>query len=373
MTGESLGMPHAVAAWGFGLAFVFGLVASKSNFCTMGALSDIVNMNHWGRMRMWLLAMAVAIIGATALRLAGLIDLDKSFFLRPTLGLLSPIVGGIAFGVGMTLASGCANKNLLRIGTGSVRSLVVIAFIALSAYATMKGLPAVWRVTLLDPVAVDLAASGMKSQSLAEVLARTTGMRARTALLSTAGLLAAALLFFVFRDARFRRNPVQIVSATVLGLLVVSGWYLTGHFGFGENPDTLETTFFGTNSKTLESLSFVAPSAYLLELFLLWTDKSLIVTFGVASALGVVAGSLVWALATKNFHWEGFVSLADTRNHIIGGLLMGFGGVTALGCTVGQGISGVSTLAVGSIMATLAIIGGSVATLKYIYWRETRE
>ena len=155
-TDASGNLSTLVAAWGFGLAFVFGVIASKSNFCIMGALSDVVNMQHWGRMRMWLLAIAVALIGATALRLAGLIDLDKSIYLRPKLGILSPILGGLAFGIGMTMASGCVNKNLLRLGAGSLRSLVVIVFIAISGYATMKGLPAVWRVTWLDPVMIDL-------------------------------------------------------------------------------------------------------------------------------------------------------------------------------------------------------------------------
>lgn len=370
-TGASGNLPAVVAAWGFGLAFVFGVVASKSNFCIMGALSDVVNMQHWGRMRMWLLAIAVAIIGATSLRLTGLIDLDKSIYLRPTLGILSPILGGLAFGTGMTLASGCVNKNLLRLGAGSLRSLVVIVLIAISGYATMKGLPAVWRVTWLDPVTVDLAAMGMKTQSLGELVARITGMQAGTAIAATAGILVIALLIFIFRDARFRRNLPQVASSIMLGLLIVAGWYVTGHFGFGENPDTLEEVFAGTNSKTIESFSFVAPSAYGLELILLWTDKSLAVTFGIASALGVVIGSLAWALVTKSLHLEGFVSTADTRNHIVGGLLMGFGGVTALGCTIGQGVSGVSTLAIGSVIATLSIVAGGVATLKYIYWRES--
>jgi uncharacterized membrane protein YedE/YeeE len=371
--GTTGSLTTVVVAWGFGLAFVFGIIASRSNFCTMGALSDIVNMQHWGRMRMWLLAIAVAIIGATALQFAGLVDLNKSIYLRPTLGILSPIVGGLAFGVGMTLASGCANKNLLRIGAGSIRSLVVIVFIALSAYATMKGLPAIWRVTWLDPVAIDLAAWGMKTQSLAEVVARGTGMEARTAIVSTAGVLAAALLIFVFKEARFRRNLAQVASATVLGLIIVAGWYITGHLGFGENPDTLEVVYAGTNSRTIETFSFVAPAAYTLELLLLWTDKSLALTFGIASALGIVLGSLAWALATRSFQLEGFVSTADTRNHVIGGLLMGFGGVTALGCTIGQGVSGVSTLAMGSILAALSIMAGGAGMLKYIYWRETRE
>ena len=182
-----------------------------------------------------------------------------------------------------------------------------------------------------------------------------------------------ALLAFIFKDRAFRREPDHIVGGVVIGGAVVAAWYLTGHLGFAENPDTLENTYFGTNSRTIESLSFIAPAAYLLEILLLWSDKSLTMSFGIALALGVVAGSAAYALATRTFRWEGFSSAEDTANHVVGGILMGFGGVTALGCTVGQGITGLSTLAAGSLIAVLAIVAGSWATMKYQYWRLERE
>ena len=158
----------------------------------------------------------------------------------------------------------------------------------------------------------------------------------------------------------------------IIGALVVAGWYVSGHLGFGENPATLEDGYFATNSRTLESFSFVGPLAYGLELLMLWTDKSLHLTFGIASVLGVVLGSAAYALAARQFRWEGFASLADLRNQLVGAVLMGFGGVTALGCTIGQGISGLSTLAIGSFIALAGIIAGSVGTLKYTLWREER-
>ena len=136
--------------------------------------------------------------------------------------------------------------------------------------------------------------------------------------------------------------------------------------------ETLEFTYFATNSRALESMSFVGPMAYGLELLMLWTDKSLHVTFGIASVLGVVLGSAAYAIASKQFRWEGFASLTDLRNQLAGALLMGFGGVTALGCTVGQGLTGVSTLAIGSFIAMAGIIAGAVATLKVLVWREER-
>jgi uncharacterized protein len=364
----------STVVWGgFALAFVFGLIANKTNFCTMGALSDIVNMGHWGRMRMWLLAIAVAVAGATALGVSGQVDLSKATALRPTLSWLSMLVGGILFGVGMTLSGGCANKNLVRLGGGSVRSFVVLVFLGIASYMTLKGLFGQWRASWLDPVAINFTGMGWKDQGLATGVAGLTGLDARTSLLGTAAAVVLALLVFVFKDKRFRANPAQILGGTVIGALVAGGWYVSGHLGYGENPETLEQVYFATNSRTVESLSFVGPMAFGLELLMLWTDKSLHVTFGIASVVGVVLGSAAYALATKRFRWEGFASLSDLRNQLVGAVLMGFGGVTALGCTVGQGLSGVSTLALGSFIALAGIVAGSVATLKLILWREQRD
>jgi hypothetical protein len=337
----------------------------------MGAISDIVNMGDWGRMRMWLLAIAVAIAGASALHVGGWIDLSKSFYVRPGLTWLSHLLGGFLFGVGMTLASGCGNKTLVRLGGGNLKSVVVLAFLAISAYMTMKGLFGVWRVGFLDPVALDLGSRGIAGQDLPS-LAVAAGADRRTATAALAALASLAILAFVFKSRDFRGQGEHIAGGLVTGALVVGGWYVTGHVGFAENPDTLENTYFGTNSRTLESLSFIAPTAYLLEILMLWSDKSLAVTFGIALVLGVVAGSAVYALVSRTFRWEGFVSLEDTANHVVGGILMGFGGVTALGCTIGQGITGLSTLSLGSILATGAILAGSWAAQKYQYWRLER-
>lgn len=363
---ESIANLTAWVVWGgFALALVFGFVASKTNFCTMGAISDVVNMEHWGRMRMWLLAIAVAVAGAGLLQYTGQIELGKSIYQRPVLPWLSLLLGGALFGVGMTMAGGCANRNLLRMGGGSVRSFVVLVFLAISAYMTLKGLFAQWRASFLDPVSIDLGAMGMKTQSIPELLSRATGLPGKTALLIVFGLVTLGLLFFVFKDKRFRGNLNQVIGAAVLGLIVVLAWYLSGHIGYADNPETLEMSYFGTNSRTIESFSFVAPTAYSLEMLLLWTDKSLHLTFGIATAMGAVLGALGWALYSKTFRWEGFASLVDLRNQIVGGILMGFGGVTAMGCTVGQGITGVSTLALGSLLALTGIVAGCVAMLKW--------
>jgi hypothetical protein len=158
----------------------------------------------------------------------------------------------------------------------------------------------------------------------------------------------------------------------VTGLVVVGGWYVSGVVGFvEEHPETLQEAFIATNTGRMESFSFVSPMAYTLEYLMLWTDKSKIVTYGIASGFGVIAGSAAYALATRKFRWEGFRDAEDTANHVIGGTLMGFGGITALGCTIGQGITGISTLALGSFITFGAIVAGSALTMKVQYWRMT--
>jgi len=161
-----------------------------------------------------------------------------------------------------------------------------------------------------------------------------------------------------------------VIGGVVVGLVIVGGWYISGHLGYlPEDPNTLEEKFVATNSGRAESYSFTAPVAYTLELLMLWSDQSRIVTFGIAGVLGMLAGSLAYALASRTFRWEGFGSVEDVGNHIVGGVLMGFGGVTALGCTIGQGLTGISTLAVGSFLAFGAIIAGCVAAVHYQVWR----
>lgn len=358
---------------GFALGVIFGAVGFRTNFCTMGSVSDVVNMGDWNRMRMWLLAIAVAIIGANALQLMGLVDLSKSIFQTPNFTWLNFIVGGLLFGIGMTLGSGCGSKTLIRIGGGNLKSLMVYVFLGISAYMTLKGLFGVWRTEYLQPFAVNLTDYGMKGQDLPSMLAPMTGMDLRTLQMILTAAVAGVLLLFVLAKREFWTFD-HLLGGIVIGLVVVAGWYVTSHIGFiPEDPETLEPRFVATNTGAAESLSYVAPMAYTMELLMLWSDASLHVTFGIASALGIIAGAFLYAVLSRRFRWEGFISAKDTGAHMIGGILMGFGGITALGCTIGQGISGFSTLALGSIITFISIVIGSAVTMKYQYWRMMRE
>jgi len=354
---------------GFLLAFVFGFVANKTHFCTMGAVSDIVNMGSWARMRMWLLAIAVAILGTAALDALDLIDTRNSIYTSPNFIWLSHLVGGFLFGVGMTLGSGCGSKTLIRVGTGNLKSLIVVVFMAIAAYMTLRGLFGAFRVNFLDAVAVQLPTN----QDLPSLLAGWFGLERDFVAPIAAVAAAAALLAFVFAH-RDGRTADVLLGGVVTGLVIVGGWYVTGVLGYvPEDPESLQEAWVATNSGRMESLSFVGPQAYLLEWLMLWTDTSKVLTFGILSAVGVVAGSLAYALASRSFRLESFRDAGDMLNHMLGGVLMGFGGITALGCTIGQGISGFSTLALGSILTFVAIVAGAAATMKYQYWRLMRE
>ncbi len=367
-----MSLATTIVLWGFALGIALGFVTSKTNFCTMGAISDIVNMGSWGRMRAWLLAIAVAIIGTNLLAYNGTLDLSKTIYTGGSFPILAFIVGGLTFGIGMTLASGCGNKTLVRIGGGNLKSLVVFVFMGVAAIATLKGILGAFRVNFLSPAPVTLQLE--PNQTLPSLLGGMFGISdPKTALMVIAAIIAIALLVFVFMSKEFLKEHDNVLAGIVIGLIIIAAWYITGKIGYAENPDTMEMTYMGTASHLAESMSFVAPSAYTLEYLGYWTDTSNVLTFSVATAWGVILGSFIHAKASGNFRWEYFNSAKDMGSHIIGALLMGFGGITSLGCTFGQGITGVSTLALGSFATLISIIAGSAITMKIQYYLMMRE
>jgi uncharacterized membrane protein YedE/YeeE len=231
---------------------------------------------------------------------------------------------------------------------------------------TLRGLFGSFRAGVLEQASVTLSSG----QDLPSLVARATGLSRQTLLVAISLLLGGGLLAFAYASREFRANFDYTLGGVVTGLVVVGGWVVSGRLGYiAEDPQTLQEAFIATNSGRMESFSFVSPMAYTLEYLMLWTDKSKIVTYGIASAAGVIAGSAAYALATRSFRWEGFRDAEDTANHIVGGVLMGFGGITAMGCTIGQAVTGISTLALGSIVTFAAIVAGSALTMKFQYWR----
>jgi uncharacterized protein len=353
----------------FALAVVFGAIAQRTHFCTMGAVADIVNMGDWTRMRMWLLAIGVAMIGFNAMVGLGWVQARDTVYAGPRLIWLSNALGGVLFGFGMVLASGCGSKTLVRVGGGSLKAMVVFCVLAFASYATLRGLTAVWRVAYLDSVALQLPAG----QDLPSLLAHAGLASTATLALVLGALLGGALVAFVVARPEGRSGEVWLAGLGIGGA-IVGVWWVTGQLGYlEEHPLTLEEAFLATNTQRMESLTFVAPIAYTVDWLILFSDTSKVLTVGVVTTLGVIAGSALVALVTRSFRWEGFGGTEDTANHLIGAVLMGVGGVTAMGCTIGQGLSGLSTLALGSFVAVAGILGGAVLALRYQMWRLERQ
>ena len=348
---------HRVAVLSFGIGALFGAVAYKTNFCTMGAVSDWVNIGSKDRLRAWFLAIGIAILATQGLQASGKIDMSQAIYLSPNLGWLGHLVGGLLFGIGMTLASGCGQRTLVRVGGGNLKSLVVFLLLGLTAYMTMRGLLALVRVNVFETTNIGLAASGLSDQGIGTMIAAVTGIDNVKAInWATTIVLGGGMVVFAFAAKSFRHSLDNILAGIVIGLVIPAGWYVTGVVGF----DDFDPVRF-------ESFTFVAPSGESLMYLLTFTGST--IGFGVAAVGGVIAGAFIYSVASGNFRVETFTDKSDMLRHIAGGVAMGFGGVLALGCTIGQGITGMSTLAIGSLLTLVSIIFGSALTMKIEYYR----
>lgn len=350
------------------LGLVFGAVGQWSRFCVRGAIADWVVERQPGRLSSWLVAIVVAAIGTQALIALGWFDATQSIPWTERFVWLSYLVGGTVFGYGMILARGCPQRSLVKAGAGDLRAIVTLLVVSISALMTLRGLLALPRTQWLDSQAVSLG----RPQDLGTLLGGAGGLGdAATRWLLVAALVVAAGAW-LWRT-RAHTSAVQWVGGGLIGLLVPAAWYLTGHLGFiAEHPDTLEATWLGTQSHRPEGLSFIAPLGAALDLLTLWTDRNNVVTFGVTLSLGVLAGSLASALLRRDFKVEGFDSPRQLIEHLVGGTLMGFGGVTALGCSIGQGLTGLAMLSAGACLAVAGIVFGAWAALQTPARRNSR-
>ncbi|KQT09330.1 YeeE/YedE family protein [Ramlibacter sp. Leaf400] len=369
MTVEELARLGQQVLWAaFLISFAFGALVQRTGFCTMGAVSDVVAMGDWTRLRQWALASATAILGFAAFSAAGWVVAPQTLYASTRWLWLSALVGGAMFGFGMVLASGCVSKTLVRAGAGNLKSVVVVVVTGVTAFATLKGITAVLRVNTVDRVGVEFAGNA----DLATLLSRTTGLSLGAAALLAGGAIGGALLLWAL-SSREARRPVNLAAGLGVGLLVLAMWWTTGRLGhLAEHPQTLEEVWLATNSTRAEGLSFVAPTGYALDWLMFFSDTSKRLTAGIVIVAGVLCGSAAMALASRSFRWEGFGGTSDLGHHLTGAVLMGVGGVTALGCSIGQGVTGVSTLSLTSFVAAAAMVAGAVAAVKYQAWRVER-
>lgn len=361
----------------FVIAAAMGAVANKTNFCTMGAISDWINMEDKGRLRAWLLAVAVAMGGVLLLEALGKINLSGSTFppyRTANFAWLRYLLGGVMFGIGMTLASGCGNKTLIRIGGGNLKSLVVLAIASTMAYFMLwSDFYGIVFDRWMAPLAVNLGAFGAKSQTLDGIFGGLAGMADTSTLhLILGAILVVGILFFAFRSEEFRTNRDNILGGVVIGLAVLSGWYLTGSALGAEWKEWAEMADTPPSRVEVQSFTFISPMGDGMRYLLHPGDFSMI-NFGICALAGVIVGSFLYSVLTRSFRIEWFASAGDFANHAVGAVLMGIGGVLSMGCTVGQAITGVSTLAVGSMLTFAAIVAGAAGMMKFQYWKMMRE
>ncbi len=395
MSFESFASAQSFFLWStFVIAFIMGAVVNKTNFCTMGAVSDLVNMGDAGRMRAWILAATVALIGVTILEALGKAELTST--LPPYRGSVFMwgryILGGVLFGIGMTFASGCGNKTLIRIGGGNIKSIfvfLIIAFIAYYMVDPFKQLDATWYQLYFAPWLGAASISLDTPQDFGSIVGNLVSVDAGTMRLIIGGLIALIALRFIFRSEDFRKSRDNVMSGIIVGLIVILAWYFTSNTTVTTEDGNYSLTQFysewdmmmdseegkpknGSTNLQPQSFTFISPMGQAYG-YAGAGFSSAFLTFGAISVFGVILGSFIWSLFSRSFRVEWFNSFKDFYTHVIGGILMGFGGVLGLGCTVGQGITGVSTMAVGSFIVFVSIVFGSAMTMKIQYYKMVYE
>jgi uncharacterized protein len=339
---------NIVVCAGLLIGLAYGAVGLLSGFCLMSSLRGWWAEGDSRLIRSYALALGVAIVATQLLAGRGVVDLTRSIYLQRSFSAPLMFFGGLLFGYGMVLSNGCGSRALVLLGRGNLRSLVVVIVLGIAAQMTLKGLIAPARVVLLQAsqtAPAVLSLPGLLSTfGISEAFARTLA----------AAVISGALIIFAFAHAPFQRAWGQIAAGIAVGLLVAAGWFATGYLGADD-----------FNPVAVTSLTFIAPVADALQYAMLSTGLTL--NFGIAMVAGVFAGSLVTALVTRRFHWEGYTSPRHMLRSIGGAALMGSGGAMAYGCSVGQGLTGLSTLALASFVAVAGILLGSAAGLRGVF------
>ncbi len=335
---------NIVVGSGLLIGFAYGGVGLLSGFCLLSSLRGWWAEGDSRLIRTFALALAVAVMATQSLAGYGAVDLSKSVYLQPSFSVPLMFVGGLLFGYGMVLSNGCGSRALVLLGRGNLRSFVVVIVLGITAQMTLRGLIAPTRIALLQ-----VSTTKPAHLTLPELLSTSGGGFA--ARMITAAVISAALIVFAFAHAPFRRAGGQIAAGIAVGLLVTAGWFATGYLGADD-----------FNPSAVTSLTFIAPVVDTVQYVMLSTGLTL--NFGIAMVFGVVAGSLLTALVTRRFRLEAYTSPQHMLRSISGAALMGSGGAMALGCSIGQGLTGISTLALSSFVAVAGILLGTAAGLR---------
>ena len=276
---EDLSNIHYIAIWGFCIALVFGFVGNKTHFCTMGAISDVINMGSRGRLGAWFLGIGIAVLGTQYLRIQGYVQLEQSMYLSTQFIYLAYALGGFLFGIGMTLAAGCGQRNLVRLGGGNLKALIVVLVLGMTAYMTMRGVLALVRLNYIYKANVDLQNVGMQSQGLTDGISTLLGISHSTTLqIVVAAVLGIGFIAYAFKHQEFRTSFDNILAGVVIGGCVIAAWFATGYLG-QDDFDPIAP----------QGLTFIGPTGNTLSYLMTFTGAQ--INFGIAVTLGMILGS----------------------------------------------------------------------------------
>ena len=323
------------------VGFAFGAVSRISGFCMRSAVIEVAERRPARQTAAWVTALIVAIAGTQALATFEIVDLSTSIYLSNEMFWISLAVGGFLFGLGMILTRGCGGRHLVLAAGGNLRSWIVVTVLGLTAYATLRGILAIPRTWVESAGTVEFS----ESQSLPVLLAAGVGLDAGMVALALTVLCVLTGLFVLLRLARRAGSFIGMIAGGTIGLLFPAAWLVTGFLGFDEFDPT-----------RAESVTFTAPMGEAIQYLLTYTGAS--ADFGISVIGGTLAGAFAVALLTGTLKAEGYETPGQLARYVLGGAMMGFGGVLALGCTIGAGLSGVSTLSLGSVIALLSIVAG---------------
>ncbi|HBS50061.1 MAG TPA: YeeE/YedE family protein [Rhodobacteraceae bacterium] len=334
-----------MALVGLGGGLALGLAARLGRFCTLGAIEDLLYGGSDTRMRMWALAIGTAVIGAFALMGTGYLDGAQTYYLSIRWMPLVSILGGLMFGYGMALSGNCGYGAIARLGGGDLRSFVIVLVMGVSTYVVLAGPLAPLRNALFPQQDVTTEVP----PGLAHHAAALTGLP-----LSGIGIaVGLGICALALASRELRRDPRALAWSVVVGLAIVSGWAGTQWVhsnGFEQLP--------------VVSHSFSEPMGDSILFAMLGSLRPL--SFAVGSVAGVWLGAFIGSLLKGHFRWEACEDPRELRRQIVGAAIMGAGAVIALGCTVGQGLSAFSVLAISAPVTFLAIFAGAALGLRQL-------
>ncbi len=350
----------------FLLSMLFGMVAKKTEFCPLGGIADIVDTGNTGRFRMYFFAIAMAVLGVALLEALGILNLDST---RPPYRMSqfrwpAFLAGGMFFGVGMTLCRGCGMKNMINLGGGNLKAIVAILGMGSAAVLMLyvEGFFSTYFLNWVMPLTPDLVESGFDHQDIGTLVSTTIGTDLGITRTVASVSLAAVILYFVFRSGDFMARRNNLIGGFFIGAFIVAAFWLTSSPIAAEAMEHSEFQDIPQYGMGVQSYTFIRPMGDLL--YVSANPLAYLITFGLIAFLGVGAGALLQAIFTRSFRFEWFTSVGEAVRYAVGGLMVGIGGILGMGCTLGQGLAGVSTLALGSFFDLAALIVGAWIGIK---------